>query len=784
MSNQLVLTLGTFAALWLSTHLDVCASEANLDARLSQSFQETIRPILKTHCGDCHMGDANEAGVNFEVYQDLNKIREHSSSWEQIRGVIQADAMPPPESSELKAEDRQTLVSWIRSALHDIECDCEVPVPPVTLRRLNRVEYDNTIRDLLGLEFNPSQDIAFLSDDVGNGFDNQGEVLSMPPIMLEKYLDAANLVANRTVKLDRESMREQNIDGDSNRFGTTQNIKAYLAAGQYRMTVRMRFGDRQKDKAYAIIRWNDETLREIELKTNTSNFDFEVVAVRGMNTLSVVYFNDDEPSRKNDPNRRIFIDSVKLRGPKNAEPSFPLAHERFVIAYPEDREAPDEPPLGREEATRRVFAEFLPRAYRRPVSASEIDDIVKLCTLAQESGATYLEAIRYGLRATLVSPQFLFRAEERSVDGSLDDFAIASRLSYFLWSTMPDEELMQLAKENRLHEPDVLKSQVGRMIESQRSSAFIQGFFGQWLGLRNINKIDIDQNKYLGWNERLRAAMIRETEMFCSDVLRNGRIDDLLEAKHTYVNPRLAEFYGVSFDGIDPVDLYPMSTRFPDGSRRLRLFEREGEWVKVELPANRRGVLTQAAVLTLTSNPTRTSPVKRGKWILENVLGTPPPSAPPNVPSLEESKAADGALLRERLEIHRSNPSCAGCHKIMDPIGLGLENFDAVGRWREKDEGKPIDSQGELADGTKFSTPAELVEILALQKQQLVENLAVRMLTYALGRGLQREDRCGIKQITAYTNDRNRTFRSLVEAVVLNDSFCQRTSYLPALPTN
>ncbi|XZE20589.1 DUF1592 domain-containing protein [Pirellulaceae bacterium SH449] len=772
-----------FLAAMATSFCCAAAGEETLDERLQREFTEVIRPLLKTHCGDCHMGGANEAGVNLEDYATIERIREHESSWEQVRGVIRADAMPPPEDSELSVEDRTRLVDWIESALHEIDCDCEIPTPSVTLRRLNRVEYDNTVRDLLGIDFKPSEDIGFLSDDVGNGFDNQGEVLSLPPIMLEKYMQAASLIANRVIETDRRKMRNQTFDGIATPYGEIQTIEPFLAAGTYDVTVRMRFGDRQPDKAYVIIRCNGETIRELDVNTDTKPYEFQIDAKYGHNQLTIEYFTDENPDKKADTNRRLFVDNVRFKGPSDGKPAFTYLHERLVIAYPEQVDAsvdvPDEAAIGASEASRRVFAAFLPKAYRRPVSSEEIEAVVDVCNRASQAGFSYLESLRFGLQATLVSPQFLYRAEAKLADGSIDDHALASRLSYFLWSTMPDDELLVLADQGRLRNTEVLQAQVTRMLDDPKSVALVDGFFAQWLGLRNLNKIDIDQNKFVGWNDRLRASMIKETQLFCSELLATGSIDDFLTANFTYVNPRLAEFYGVLFDGRDPAELYAQNRRANDGRRRTRRFDREDEWIRVELPENRKGILTQAAVLALTSNPTRASPVKRGKWVLENLLGDPPPSAPPNVPSLEEAVADEKATIRESLELHRSNPSCAGCHKIMDPIGLGLENFDAIGRWRDEEDGVPVDAQGELVDGSVFQTPTELVAILSTKSDQVLENLTARMFIYATGRGIQRPDRCVLRGIIAYTNERERSVRSLVEAICLSDAFLQKPTITP-----
>lgn len=762
-----------------------------LDSELSQEWTGTILPILDKHCGECHLRGANEAGVNLGDYETLEKIRAHESTWEQIRGVVRAEAMPPPESSTMTIEERQLITRWIERALHEVDCECRPELPKVTIRRLNQFEYDNTIadlfgRELLGNDFKPSKEIGFVSDDVGNGFDNQGEVLSLPPIAMEKYLQAAAVISEKVIATDRESFRKQSFEGSTLSFQESLKTPIYIATGKYTLSIRTRFGEGQSDNCKAKLYLGEQMIHEWEVlpKDETTKVDFEVTA--GEHMLRIEYADDANPETRNAPNRRLIIHSLRLVGPEQGEPAFPRIHERIVVAYPETTDQAGGDAIGFQEASRRVFHALLPRIYRRAVTDEEIQAVVTVCQRASEAGYQYEQALRYGLQAALVSPQFLFRTErwvENAQGTRLDDYGIASRLSYFLWASMPDAELLQLAAEGRLHESDVLQTQVTRMLEHPNADSLLKGFFAQWLGLRNIQKIDIDREKFPFWSDRLKAAMIRETEMFCKAVMKDGTIEDLLLADFTFVNPRMAEFYGVQFDGQDPSELYRRRPGSNDGNpRRQGLYQREDEWIKVTLPENRRGILTQAASLALTSNPTRSSAVKRGKWVLETVLGDPPPSAPPNVPSLEQTKADDNASLRERLEIHRSNPSCAGCHKIMDPIGLGLENFDAIGRWRDKEGELPIVAEGELVDGTKFSGPKELIAILSQKTDSVAKNFTERLFTYALGRGLQRADRCDVDTILEKSRANRYTIRSLIEGIVLSDAFLQRTptpSHLP-----
>jgi len=758
---------------WTNTN-PLVGQELSLDDRLGNEWTTDIQPLMNRYCGDCHMQSGNEGGVNFDDYKDLERIRQHASTWEQIRGVVRAEAMPPPEETKLTPEHKLKLTTWIQAVLHDVDCNCAPPPSPITLRRLNQVEYDNTICDLLGVDFRPSKDLAFVSDDVGNGFDNQGEVLSLPTIVFEKYLLAATHIAKKTIETDVERLRQNRFPGAKLKFSESKSFPLRVSEGTYQLQIRMGFGEKQPDACKVRITLDGKLLSDHDVPGKADTYKHTLELERGEHQLIIEYLDDSDPEKRSDAKRNLEIDSVRLSGPEKGLPAFPSAHEDLVIARPDQKEAPDDNPIGLREAARRVFAKLLPRAYRRSVTDEEVLAVVDVCEKASVEGFSYEESLQFGLQAVLVSPNFLFRNEMIETGKSLDDFGIATRLSYFLWSTMPDDLLFDLARAGKLKDPSVLSQQINRMLESPRSEALVEGFFAQWLGLRNLSKIDIDREKYRGWNDRLRSAMLKETKLFCGHLLQSGSIGDLVNANFTFVNPRMAEFYGMQFEGKEPSEMLRSNPeRRRNNDRRDGIYEDEDKWIRVELEKNRKGLLTQASVLALTSNPTRTSPVKRGKWILENVLGDPPPSAPPNVPSLESAEHKQDVSLRERLEIHRSNPSCAGCHKLMDPIGLGLENFDAIGRWRDKDGEILIDSKGELADGRTFQGPSELVELLSTKKQQIVENFVSRMLTYALGRGLQRQDKCDIDRIILHADQNSQSIRSIVEAIVLSNAFLQ-----------
>ncbi len=756
---------------------------SSLEERLSRQWETQIIPLMNKHCGDCHLHSTSEGGVNFDDYTSVDKIREHSSTWEQVRGVIRAEAMPPPDASAITLDERTAIIGWIESALHEVDCGCQSEAPDVTLRRLNQTEYDNTIRDLFGQDLRPSKQFSFVSDDVGNGFDNQGEVLSMPTIVLEKYIQSAAWISNRVIETNRESFRRRQFERATIGFGESVRHPIHAEAGKYRVEVQARFGDKQEDNCRARLTIDGVVISEWDVAPKDETYKYDCELTHRDTELVLEYIDDAQLEKRNANDRRLNVESIRMIGPEGGQPRFPIEHERLVVATPELQDSPDLQPIGFSEAARRVFSRLLPRIYRRNASDNELQSVVMVCERAHDSGFTFEESLQYGLQAALVSPQFLFRSERlvQSTDQQrLNDHGLATRLSYFLWSSMPDAELFEFAERGELHNDDVLLKSIQRMLDDPKADALQHGFFAQWLGLRNLSKLDVDRDKFPIWSVQLREALLHETELFCQSLVREGKIQDLLSADYTFINPRLADFYGVPFEGRDPAEMLKRrkGRNGPDKQRQGG-FEDEGKWVRVSVPANRKGLLTQGAVLALTSNPTRTSPVKRGKWILDNVLGDPPPSAPPNVPSLEKAVAPESASLRERLEIHRSNPSCAGCHKLMDPIGLGLENFDVIGRWREKDGESKIETQGTLSDGRNFSNPSELVQLLTAREESIARNFASRLLTYALGRGLQRVDKCDVDRILEHAKPSGYAIRTIIEGVVLSDAFRQRASLPP-----
>jgi hypothetical protein len=406
------------------------------------------------------------------------------------------------------------------------------------------------------------------------------------------------------------------------------------------------------------------------------------------------------------------------------------------------------------KAAERVLTNFARRAFRRPVKTEEIERLLKLFDLATTQGEPYEQAIRLPMKAVLVSPHFLYRIEEDPKDPNdvrtLNDFELATRLSYFLWSSMPDDELFQLAEKGELRKPGMLESQVKRMLKSPKAKALSENFASQWLQLRMLKTLTPDKGYFPNWDDNLKESMAREAELFFEYIVQNDRsILEFLDADYTFLNGRLARHYGVD----DVAGL---------------------EFQKVKLPDGRRGgVIMMASTLTVTSNPTRTSPVKRGKWILENILGTPPPPPAPDVPELPPTGELKGTL-RQQMEQHRENASCAVCHAKLDPLGFGLENFDGIGGWRTKDNKQAIDSSGILPGGERFSGPAELRKVLVGKADMFRRCFAEKLLTFGLGRGLEYYDKCALDEITAAAKTNGDSFSALVLAIVKSDPFQKR----------
>lgn len=744
-------------------------------------WQEKLKPFFNKHCVDCHSGEEAEAGIDLAIVDEKTPLDKQRARWNQVRGLIEIGAMPPPDYKDLPSmELREEIAAWIDRRINTVDCGLVTDPGRVTMRRLNNKEYDNTIRDLFGLEdYAVSTNVAFPSDGVGNGFDNQGDVLTLSPLQLEKYLQAAKAVADRIIVTDRESLRRQRDDGGQIILKDKRSAKFLFAEGEYEVGARMEFGDNKEQFAGVKMLIDGEAVETFEVGSDRKKFDKKLPFTAGWHEITFV-FDEDKQGEPNperpDFRRRLDIEYISIEGPKDGKPALPAEHERLFVANPTDD-------VTVEQAAEKIFAPLIRRAFRRQPTELEVSRVVNLVKLAKTEGESFESAVGIGLQSVLVSPHFLFRIESEPADHAgdlqpLSDDALAARLSYFLWASAPDDVLLDDAANGKLREVAQIEAAAKRMLADKRSHSLVTEFFLQTLGIGALREVSPDGDRFPMWNDQLRDAMRRETELVCGEILTSDRsLMDLLRADFTYINPRLAEFYGLEFEGVAGEDLYRKGRmgrfgRDGDPKRRDGRYPRESEWIRVSLPKERQGVLTHASILTLTSNPRETSPVKRGKWILENILGDPPPAAPPNVPSFDETKKKhEGLTLRKQLEIHRENASCASCHRVMDPLGLGFENFDPIGRWREQDRDQPIDASGELATGEKFSGAKELALVLTEREKQIARHFTSKLLTYALGRGLEPYDNCTVDKIMARAEQDNYRVSSIVAAIVSSDPF-------------
>jgi Protein of unknown function (DUF1592)/Protein of unknown function (DUF1588)/Protein of unknown function (DUF1587)/Protein of unknown function (DUF1585)/Protein of unknown function (DUF1595)/Ca-dependent carbohydrate-binding module xylan-binding/Planctomycete cytochrome C len=755
--------------------ISVVTAMAATGASGADDRAEDVSPLLAKYCNACHSGAKPKVGLDLTRLSHPGADDRGSEVWERIVVQLEARSMPPEGRPQPTAADAERIGRWASAGLARALARIRPSPGRVTIRRLNRAEYNNTIRDLTGVAFRPADD--FPADDVGYGFDNIGDVLSMPPILMEKYFAAAEAVAERAIvaaprasaplkkRIEVESL-DSTAGGDSYqgigrillREGRITAQETFPADGEYIVRVRA-FGQHAgPEPPRMAFELDGQSFHEAAVTAGQRRpgvYSARVQTRAGTRRLSLAFLNDFyDPNNSNPANRdrNLVIDSIEIAGPAGFRPKpLPESHRRIIIATPR-------PAMDERDAARRVIEQFATRAFRRPARNEEVDRYLALVEDAASNGENFERRIQLVVTAILLSPHFLFRVEldpPGFVAGQvrpLDDFELASRLSYFLWSSMPDPELFRLARQGKLHDEAELEAQARRMLKDPKSRALVDNFAAQWLQLRALRTAARDPARFPRFDLPLRGAMRRESELFFEAVMREDRsVRDFLDADFTFVNERLADHYGLP--GVSG-----------------------GEFRRVQLGDDRRGgLITQASVLTVTSNPTRTSPVKRGKWVLEQILGAPPPPPLPNVPELSEgAQGPQRSTLRQRLEAHRANPSCANCHAKMDPIGFGLENFDATGAWRMRDGSMSIDASGRLPSGQTFRGPEGLKAFLLSHKDEFARCLTQKMLTYALGRGLGPADREAVDRAVAALSSDGYKFSRLVVEVVKSDPFCKR----------
>jgi mono/diheme cytochrome c family protein len=705
----------------------------------NEAFTAAVQPFLRRNCVGCHNESLTSGGLNLAQYLAAStaKALQERDRWEQVAQKLRAGEMPPKGIPRPAADQIAAVVNWVESYYAHLDRDAPSDPGRVTAHRLNRYEYNNTVRDLLGLDLDASSD--FPVDPYGYGFDNIGDVLSLSPVLTEKYLKAAEHIANIAIP-SAEPMKPVMSRYLAERMGQARQLHIeamheFPADGEYTLRSAwfqgLKVGTKLEGRLYFDGKEISHHLLTIytEMDRGFETSGVRVTAGRHKIEADITY----DGVLKDPP----YLEYLQVYGPNKRTAAQETASYRRIFVC--GQHTP--------ECAQRIIESLARRAYRRSPAKGEIDELLGLVRIAQGRGDSFESGIRLALEAILVNPNFLFRIEQDPAGAGpahrIADLELASRLSYFLWSSMPDDEILGLAAQHRLHVPETLHAQMKRMLSDPRSRALVENFGGQWLQFRNLDVLKPDPQKFPEFDAGLREAMRTETEMFFSAIVHEDRsILDFLDGRFTYRNERLAKHYGI-----------PGVT-----GREFRRVELDG--------SQRSGVLTQASVLTVSSYPTRTSPVIRGKWVLENLLDTPPPPPPADVPPLNEAAIGATLSMREQLEQHRSNPACAGCHARMDPIGFGLENYDAIGRYRTSEGKFRIDSSGTLPGGKSFAGAAGLKRILRDDPQVFTRALSEKLLTYALGRGLESYDRAAVAGIVDRIQQNGYRFSALVQAIV------------------
>jgi hypothetical protein len=759
-----------------------------------REYRQTVQPFFAKHCFACH-ADKKRGEVRLDLFRDEEALAKGLPTIEKALGVLRQGAMPPrgrprPGDAELKP-----VLAWLEAFVERQDRELSAGPGRVVIRRLNRAEYNNSVRDLLGVDFRPADD--FPPDVPGHGFDTVGGTLTVSPALVEKYLSAAEKVA-RTAVFGAEPMRPERTAHQpyftADAFSKNRGVKfdydetgmslpsalhvvqRFPAEGEYTFRGILRGVRPPGSNPVELGFWIDGKLVHQakvpvptrieagrgpgELNGRWAEFRTRVQAGEHWLSVTVLRMYEGLPpaykgpkpadttagiSRATDAFFPMYLDVVgpyhQARGP--SKESLDKVFAAVPVKGPRDA-----------SSARKILARLARRAFRRPVAEKDVEELVRLVAAVQKDGDSFEEGLCLAIQRLLISPHFVFRVEKGPPAGQGEDrygisqHELATRLSYFLWSSMPDEELLRRADLGKLREPGVLEAQVRRMLKDARSRALVENFGGQWLQTRALEAHTPDRTRFPEFTDYTRMSMKQETELFFEHILRADRpILDFLDANYTFLNRRLAEYYQVP--GV-----------------------KGHEFRKVDLTGTPRGgVLAQASVLTVSSYANRTSPVLRGKWILDNLLNAPPPPPPADVPSLDERPLGESVSLRVQLEKHRANPACASCHARMDPLGFALENFDAIGRWREKDGKLPIDTSGALPDGRSFKGYKDLRAILKADPGAFTECLAEKMLIYALGRGLGRGDRKTVKGISERVARDGYRFSSLVLEIVRSAPF-------------
>jgi hypothetical protein len=747
-----------------------------------------VRDVLDRYCVDCHDVDGPKGNIDLASVSPQD-VAAHPAVWEDVVRRLRGRQMPPAGKRRPDEATYVSIVSRLESALDQAWAEHPNAGRTDTIRRLTRTEYQNAVRDLLAVEIDASSLLP--ADDAGHGFDNVAAG-NLSPTLLDRYITAAQKIARlavggplrspggETIRVKPDVTQEQHVEGLP--IGTRGGALipyTFPRDGQYDVQVRLTRDrnehveglhepaelevllDRERVGSFTVKPPPDKDYQHVD-----DHLKVRLTATAGPHDLGVTFVK--QPSSLLETVRQPYVArfnmhrspritpavyQVTITGPlKDDGPGDTPSRRRIFVAKP--KSVADE-----DSCAKQSLLPLMRRAYRRPVADGDLDRILPLYRQARQD-ADFDAGIEAALSGILVSREFLFRVEQDPAGVAshtayrVSDIELASRLSFFLWSSLPDDELLTAAERGELHEPAVLAKQTRRMLADTRSRSLVTNFAEQWLNLRALDAITPDGRLFPDFDDNLRQSFRRETELLIEDVLRGDRsVLELIHSDHTWLNERLAKHYGID-------NVY--GTRF----RRVTL----------DPATHRGGLLRQGSVLMVSSYATRTSPVIRGKWVLEKLLGSPPPPQPPNVPALEDNTVSASLPIRERLKQHRANPACASCHQLMDPVGFSLENFDAIGRWRTMDEGRPVDCAGGMPDGSRFDGVDGLEAAMLKRPEIFVGNLTEKLLTYALGRGVESYDAPAVREIVRKAQAQDFRFGALIEAVVASPPFQMRTS--------
>jgi len=752
-------------------------------SKLTRNASAQVRSFVSEHCADCHDRDTKKGDLDLESIS-AEEVTHHPEAWEKVVRRLRAGQMPPPEKKRPDEKEFKTVLMAIERVL-----DAAPPNPgrTDTLRRLNRTEYQNAIRDLLGLEIEAASLLP--KDEAGHGFDNV-TVGTLSPTLLDRYISAAQKISRLAVGAQRspdahvvrvrpDQTQEEHVEGlPPGTRGGALIPHTFPQDAEYEIQIRLTRdrneeieGLREPHEVELLL--DGEPVKSFTVAPPKGHKNFELVdqhlkvripVTAGPHRLGVTFVKN--PSSLLETRRQPYVARFNM----HRHPRLGPAIYQISINGPYDAKGPGDTPSRRrifvsrptkpgeeDQCAERILSTLMRRAYRRPVNAADLQKPMKFYREAK-AGDGFEAGIETALSAILVSPQFLFRVEQDppgvvpNTAYRIADLELASRLSFFLWSSIPDNELLKTAERGELHKPKVLEKQVRRMLVDSRAENLVRNFGEQWLHLRNLDSITPDLRLFPEFDDNLRQAFRRETEMHFETVLREDRsVLDLLKADYTFLNERLAKHYGIP-------NVY--------GSQFRR--------VALGKDSERGGLLRHGSILTVTSYATRTSPVIRGNWILANLIGTPPPPPPGNVPALKDNTVSATFSVRERLAEHRANAACASCHNLMDPVGFTLENFDAVGRWRNIEEGQPVDAAGGLPDGRRFTGVAGLEEGLLDRPEVFVGTLTEKLLTFGLGRGVEHFDGPAVRKIVREAKADNYKFSSIIIGITKSTPFTMR----------